>query len=38
LLIDWRHEKHHFWQIVPKEMLEHLDHPLRDDTGEEKRA
>ncbi len=38
LLIDWRHEKHHFWQIVPKEMLERLDHPLRPETEAEKRA
>ena len=38
LLIDWRHEKHHFWQIVPKEMLEGLEHPLHAEAEEEKRA
>ena len=38
LLIDWRHEKHHFWQIVPKEMLESLKHPLHAEAEEEKRA
>jgi glutamate synthase (NADPH/NADH) large chain len=38
LLIDWRHEKHHFWQIVPKEMLERLDHPLHPEAEVEKRA
>jgi glutamate synthase (NADPH/NADH) large chain len=38
LLIDWRHEKRHFWQIVPKEMLDHLEHPLREDSEDEKRA
>jgi glutamate synthase (NADPH/NADH) large chain len=38
LLIDWRHEKHHFWQIVPKEMLESLEHPLHAEAEDEKRA
>ncbi|MHA1152523.1 MAG: glutamate synthase large subunit, partial [Alphaproteobacteria bacterium] len=38
LLIDWRHEKHRFWQIVPREMLERLDHPLRAEAEAEKRA
>jgi glutamate synthase (NADPH/NADH) large chain len=38
LLIDWRHEKRHFWQIVPKEMLERLDHPLHPEAEQEKRA
>ena len=38
LLIDWRHEKQHFWQIVPKEMLERLDHPLVTEAEEEQRA
>jgi glutamate synthase (NADPH/NADH) large chain len=29
LLIDWRRERHKFWQIVPNEMLTRLAHPLR---------
>jgi glutamate synthase (NADPH/NADH) large chain len=37
LLIDWRRERQHFWQIVPKEMLAHLAHPLGAET-EIKRA
>ncbi len=34
LLIDWRREKHKFWQIVPKEMVERLDHALRVEAAE----
>jgi len=30
LLIDWRHERGHFWQVAPREMLAHLEHPLSD--------
>jgi glutamate synthase (NADPH) large chain len=30
LLIDWRHERDHFWQVVPLEMLARLEHPLGD--------
>jgi len=30
LLIDWRRERDLFWQIVPKEMLARLEHPLSD--------
>ncbi len=30
LLNDWQIERRHFRQIVPKEMLERLDHPLDD--------
>jgi len=30
LLIDWQRERRHFWQVVPREMLEHLEHPLSD--------
>ncbi|MDX1425047.1 MAG: glutamate synthase large subunit, partial [Kiloniellales bacterium] len=30
LLIDWRRERDLFWQIVPKEMLARLAHPLSD--------
>jgi glutamate synthase (NADPH/NADH) large chain len=29
-LIDWRRERDLFWQIVPKEMLARLAHPLSD--------
>ena len=28
LLIDWRHERDKFWQVVPKEMIERLEHPV----------
>ncbi|MFQ6018270.1 MAG: glutamate synthase-related protein, partial [Kiloniellaceae bacterium] len=28
LLIDWAREKVKFWQIVPKEMVDRLEHPL----------
>ena len=27
LLNDWRREVSHFWQVVPKEMLDKLEHP-----------
>jgi glutamate synthase (NADPH/NADH) large chain len=37
LLIDWRLERGKFWQIVPKEMLERLEHPVTQE-AEEKRA
>ncbi|MGL4542963.1 MAG: glutamate synthase large subunit, partial [Polymorphobacter sp.] len=30
LLLDWDRERHHFWQICPKEMLTRLQHPLDD--------
>ena len=30
LLREWEHERGKFWQIVPKEMLEKLAHPLKD--------
>ncbi|MBB5712021.1 glutamate synthase large subunit [Sphingomonas xinjiangensis] len=33
LLEDWERSLHHFWQVVPKEMLTRLAHPL-DDTVE----
>jgi glutamate synthase (NADPH/NADH) large chain len=38
LLIDWRRERHRFWQVVPKEMLERLEHPLGKETEKEQRA
>ncbi|MEM7171142.1 MAG: glutamate synthase large subunit, partial [Pseudomonadota bacterium] len=31
LLVDWPQEREKFWQVVPKEMLERLSHPVRDD-------
>ena len=30
LLNDWALERGKFWQIVPKEMLDELAHPLSD--------
>jgi glutamate synthase (NADPH/NADH) large chain len=30
LLNDWDRELGHFWQVVPKEMLSRLEHPLSD--------
>ncbi|MEK9684044.1 MAG: glutamate synthase large subunit [Rhodospirillaceae bacterium] len=32
LLVDWDREVRRFWQIVPKEMLDKLEHPLIDGT------
>lgn len=29
ILTNWETEKDNFWQIVPKEMLERLDHPVK---------
>jgi glutamate synthase (NADPH/NADH) large chain len=37
LLIHWPQERGHFWQIVPKEMVERLEHPVTP-TAEAKRA
>jgi len=37
LLIDWRRERKKFWQIIPKEMLSRLAHPLHPEI-EDKRA
>ena len=34
LLRDWDREKARFWQIVPKEMLDRLEHPARADDAE----
>ncbi|MEC7592776.1 MAG: hypothetical protein VYA64_05005, partial [Pseudomonadota bacterium] len=28
LLIDWAHERGQFWQVVPKEMVDRLEHPV----------
>ena len=30
LLAEWAHERNNFWQVVPKEMLERLEKPLKD--------
>ncbi|RMD60654.1 MAG: glutamate synthase large subunit [Alphaproteobacteria bacterium] len=38
LLIDWEQEKVRFWQVVPKEMLDRLAHPVRAEEGSERRA
>jgi glutamate synthase (NADPH/NADH) large chain len=38
LLIDWQSEREAFWQIVPKEMLERLEHPVTRVAEEAKRA
>ncbi len=38
LLIDWRRERHRFWQVVPKEMLDRLEHPIGREAEEEVRA
>ncbi|WP_431469333.1 glutamate synthase large subunit [Sphingosinithalassobacter sp. LHW66-3] len=35
LLADWARERGKFWQVVPKEMLERLPHPLSDTPVEE---
>ena len=34
LLRDWDRERARFWQIVPKEMLDRLEHPVRPDDVE----
>ena len=31
LLLDWEMEKDKFWLIVPKDMLDKLEHPLEED-------
>jgi glutamate synthase (NADPH/NADH) large chain len=28
ILVNWAHEKSRFWQVVPREMLERLEHPV----------
>ena len=37
LLIDWQSEREHFWQVVPKEIIPHLEQPLTHE-GREARA
>ena len=36
LLIDWEIERRHLWQIVPREMIDRLEHPLGEDTVEKR--
>ena len=36
LLIDWRLERGKFWQIVPNEMLERLEHPVTREAAEQR--
>ena len=38
ILVNWRNEKAHFWQVVPREMLGRLTHPVRAEEVGEKRA
>ncbi len=35
LLSNWETKREHFWQIVPKEMINKLEHPIQD-AAEEK--
>ena len=34
ILTEWDVEKEKFWQVVPKEMIDRLDHPIRVETEE----
>ncbi|MPZ09393.1 MAG: glutamate synthase large subunit [Kiloniellaceae bacterium] len=34
ILIDWEHEKRRFWQVVPREMLQRLAHPVNREAEE----
>ncbi len=38
ILEDWDRAKQHFWQVVPKEMLTRLAHPLSDDAAVARQA
>ncbi len=38
LINDWSLERCHFWQIVPKEMLPRLTHPLSDAVEDKRTA
>ncbi|MDJ0944047.1 MAG: glutamate synthase large subunit [Kiloniellales bacterium] len=38
LLVDWELERAMFWQIVPREMIERLEHPTTRDAEAKKRA
>ena len=32
-ICDWAHEKGRFWQVVPREMLDRLEHPVTLETA-----
>ena len=38
LLADFERERHQFWQVVPREMLDKLDVRVTDDAAAEQRA
>ena len=38
LMVDWELERAKFWQIVPKEMVERLEHPVTRDAEARQRA
>jgi len=38
ILSDWKREMPHFWQVVPKEMLTRLEHPVTKDSGKKQTA
>ncbi len=38
LLVDWEREIRRFWQIVPDEMIDRLDHPVLVEPGTERSA
>jgi glutamate synthase (NADPH/NADH) large chain len=38
ILLDWEHEKRRFWQVVPREMLQRLTHPVSREAEEAARA
>ena len=36
LLANWETKRNHFWQVVPKEMIDRLEHPAFESVSEEK--
>ncbi len=38
LMVDWELERAKFWQIVPREMVERLEHPVTRDAEARRRA
>ena len=38
LLVDWDREIRRFWQVVPIEMIDKLEHPVLEAVDEEQRA
>ena len=36
LRVDWIHERHKFWQVVPKEMVDRLEHPISREPAEQR--